>query len=160
MGEERGSLEGNFLMRRLRPFLGLRALKRHGMILIVAGFMYTLIGVAYILASPAVSRTSSLALLLAIAPLDFWGGVFIFAGVLVMISSKWPPFAETWGYMVLTGLSTGWGTAYLMGIIFMKTPLVNISGFLIWSLFGFLWWAISGLLNPDRTGVADNARPD
>jgi len=158
MGEERRSLEGNFLMRRLRPLLGLRSLKRHGLILIVAGVMYVLIGVAYILAPPTlVNRTGSLDILLAVASLDFWGWVFVVCGTLVTISSKWPPFAETWGYMVLTGLSTGWGTAYLMGIVFLQSPMINISGFFIWSLFGFLWWAISGLLNPDQTGVSDNA---
>lgn len=146
-------------MKVLGLFWGLRPWKRHGLILTVAGCIYALVGVSYILAGPNANRSIALEVLLRIAPLDFWGGVFIFAGVLSMISSRWPPFTETWGYMVLTGVSLGWGSAYLMGIVFYVSPWTNINGFFTWGLLGFLWWAISGLLNPDKTTVTNTHGP-
>jgi len=140
-----------------RRFWGLRSWKRHSLILMIAGIIYVFIGVSFILSEYSTTRAVALAVVLSIAPLEFWGGVFIFAGGLSIISSRWPPFTEIWGYMVLTGLSVGWGSAYLMGIIFGNSPWTNASGFLTWGLIGFLWWAISGLLNPNETAVTSHA---
>lgn len=137
-------------MKANRVLWGLRPWKRHGKILTGAGIVYALIGVAWIAGKNNETRRVSLQVLLRIAPMEFWGGVFIFAGLLAIISSRWPPFADTWGYIVLTSLSVGWGTAYLVGILFLGSPWTNISGFLLWGLFGFLWWGISGLTNPHR----------
>lgn len=144
-------------MNALRIYFGLRPLKRHGLILIVGGFIYALVGVSQILAKPREAKGSSLEILLRIAPLSFWGGVFIFAGILSIVSSRWPPHVETWGYMVLAGLSLGWGSTYLMGILFAGAPWTNINGFLVWGLMGFMWWAVSGLSNPDAAVVVTDA---
>lgn len=146
-------------MSHIRPFLGLRPLKRHGMILIVAGFIYVIIGIAYIVGPPNPSRDIALRVLLTIAPMAFWGSLFILAGVLSMISSKWPPFAEKWGYSVLTSLSIGWAAAYLTGIVFAQAPWSNFNGVLAWGLISFMWWAISGLMNPVVVVVRDEDRP-
>jgi len=134
-------------------YWGLRPWKRHSTILMVVGFLYVLIGFLYIVSEPSKGRTQALAVVLQVAPIGFWGGVFMLAGALAMISSRWPPFSETWGYMVLTGLSAGWGATYLMGILFFKAPSLSYSQVLIWSILAFMWWAISGLLNPDKTAV-------
>lgn len=147
-------------MRIARALWGLRSWKRHDLILMVAGFIYTLVGMSYVFAETTESRFVALKVLIEVAPLHFWGGVFIFAGILAIISSKWPPFAETWGYVVLTGISSGWGATYLVGIIFSGSPWSNISGALLWGLLGFMWWAISGLLNPDKTVVTHGDGPD
>lgn len=148
-------------MRMARTLWGLRTWKRHDLILLVAGLIYVLVGASYVLAETTETRFSALRVLLSLAPLEFWGCVFIVAGVLSIISSKWPPFAETWGYTVLTGVSSGWSAAYLTGIIFSGSPWSNINGALLWGLLGFMWWAISGLRNPDKTVVtAVDARPD
>lgn len=144
-----------------RSFWGLRReWKRHDVILCVGGLLYILIGVYYTGTRNAQGRFVSLEILLRVAPMTFWGGVFIFAGLLSIISSRWPPFAETWGYVVLTSISGGWATAYLMGILFAKAPFTNIISTIVWGLFSFVWWAVSGLLNPDKTAVVtDEARP-
>lgn len=142
-------------MKAIRPFLGLRRMKRHGLIQVVAGFIYAMVGVSYTLAKLRTIENHPLEIMLRIAPLQFWGGVFIFAGVLSMISSVWPPHIEAWGYMVLTGLSFGWGSAYLMGILFAGSPWSNINGFFVWGLMGFMLWAISGLMNPEQTVVTN-----
>lgn len=144
-------------MKSNRIFWGLRPWKRHGKILTGAGISYALIGVVFALGRQNHNRDISLQAVLFIAPIQFWGAVFITAGALAIISSRWPPFADTWGYVVLTGLSAGWGAAYLAGMVFFKTPLTNVSGLLVWWLLGFLWWGISGLTNPHRPG---EERPD
>ena len=79
---------------------------------------------------------------------ELWGFVFMTVGVLAIISSRWPPVSETWGYQALTGLSAGWAAFYLMGVLFHDSSPSNLSGFLSWGLIGFLWWAVSGLVNP------------
>jgi len=112
-----------------------------------------LLGVFYMNSPNNANREVALQALLRIAPMTFWGGVFIFAGVLSIISSRWPRFAETWGYMVLTGLSLAWGTAYLTGIVFVNAPLSNLAGFLLFDLLGFVWLIVSGLRNPELPGV-------
>lgn len=156
MGKESGGVEGNFYVRRILPFVGLRPWKRHSTILMVAGILYALIGFQYIISQPSRARELSLAVLLSVAPIQFWGVVFVLAGTLASISSRWPPFAETWGYMVLTGLSAGWSATYLMSWLFFHAPTANITGSLLWGLLAFMWWAISGLVNPGSMVVDDD----
>lgn len=156
MGEERRDMEKTLRVKMIRKFWGLRPWKRHSTILMVAGILYACIGFAYFNASPNKTRDVTLVVVLQIAPIQFWGGVFFLAGMLTSMSSRWPPFAETWGYMVLTGLSAGWAAAYLMGVMFFKAPIAGITAALVWSLLAFIWWAIAGLLNPDKTAVACN----
>lgn len=134
-------------------FWGFRPWKRHSLVLVVAGCIFAFVGIGYILSTPNENRNRSLTVVLRIAPIEFWGGVFILAGILSMLSSTWPRHAEKWGYAVLTGLSLGWGSTYLTGIIFTGSPWVNINGFFVWGLLGFFLWAISGLQNPDKTVV-------
>lgn len=159
MGEDRWGVEGDFRMKASRSFKGLRPLGRHGKILIVAGLVYILIGVAYSSWDDNDPRTAALKILTRIAPIEFWGGLFIVSGLLAIVSSKWPPFSDAWGYMVLTGLSGGWSSTYLMGMLIAGAPSTNINGVFVWGLLGFLWWGISGLENPERTVViADEGR--
>lgn len=136
-----------------RRFVGVRPWMRHSLVLMVAGIVYTTIGVSYILAEPNPSRERSLVVALDKLPFEAWGGIFIFCGALAVLSSRWPPVAETWGYMVLTGLSAGWSATYATGVIFKHTGWTNMSGALLWGLMGFMWWAVSGLVNPGQAIV-------
>lgn len=131
-----------------KQWLAVRPWRRHSTVLLVAGLAYVGIGISYILTEPTLARTRALEVASSWWSLEHWGLVFIASGVLAVISARWPPFSQTWGYMVLTGLSTGWGTFYLTGIIFVNAPISGISSVLIWYLIGFMWWAVSGLLNP------------
>ena len=158
MGEKRGRVEANFRMRMKRKYWGLRPWKRHSTILMVVGFLYVLIGFLYIASESSKSRERALAVVLRIAPIEVWGGLFMTAGALAMLSSRWPPLTETWGYMVLTGLSAGWAATYLLGIAFFEAPVINSTQVLVWGILAFMWWAISGLLNPDKTAVTNNGR--
>lgn len=149
----RGRLEENRSMTKSQRWWGLRPWKRHSTILVVVGFMFVLAGIQYIVAKPSKAREEALYALTQFAPVQFWGGLFVLAGLSAMISTRWPPLAETWGYMVLTGLSSGWAATYLTGVIFFHAPTTNLSQVIIWGCLGFMWWAISGLPNPERTAV-------
>lgn len=139
-----------------KAFWGIRPWERHSLVLLVAGFAYAATGLSYILAEPTEGRRIALQVALDRMPIQFWGAAFIVMGALSIISSRWPPFTETWGYMVLTGMSAGWSATYVTGVIFEDSPATNLSGGLVWGLLAFMWWAISGLLNPDRTAVTNN----
>lgn len=159
MGEGSGGLEEDRDMKQPHHIWGLRPWKRHSTILMVVGLLYMLIGWSYIISTPSRLRENSLAVVLQFAPIQFWGGLFVMAGLMSMISSRWPPMTETWGYMVLTGLSSGWSATYLTGILFFHAPAgVSITQTVLWGLLGFMWWAISGLVNPDHTGVIEDGR--
>jgi len=132
----------------LHPWRGFRKFERHGLVLFVAGIIYVLVGVAYALADPTPARLESLKYAVTILSYNNWGYVFIFIGLLAMVSSKWPPISETWGYQALTGQSTAWCGFYLTGILFGGAPWSGITGALLWGILGFMWWAVSGLVNP------------
>lgn len=135
-------------MQPTHPWRGIRPWKRHSLVLLVAGAVYVFVGLSYIAAEERRSREIALQIALSWWSLETWGFVFMGAGLLAIISSRWPPVSETWGYFVLTGLSAGWSAFYLTGMIFADSPSSNISAFLTWGLIAFLWWAISGLVNP------------
>lgn len=128
-------------------WLALRPWMRHSLVLAVAGTVYVLVGASYIIATPNSSRESALRLALDWMPLPAWGAVWIVVGLLAILSSRWPPASETWGYTTMTGLAAGWSAFYAFGIT-LGSDLQNVSGVLVWGLVAFMWWAISGLVNP------------
>jgi len=138
---------------RKEDFWGLRQFKRHSLVLTVAGIGYMLTGITYILAEPTENRKIALAIAFEWFPIEFWGSVFVLAGLVAVISSRWPPVNDTWGYLPLTGLSAGWAATYAAGVIFDDSPISNLTGTLNWGLLAFVWWGISGFVNPDKTVV-------
>lgn len=132
-----------------RKWLGIRPFQHHSRVLLVAGFAYISIGMTYRFAEPTPERTKALYFALSWWDLDAWGWVFIITGVLAIISSRWPPFSRSWGYVALTSLSSGWAAFYLTGILLHDAPWANFSRVAIWGLMAYLWWAISGLRNPE-----------
>lgn len=132
----------------MHPWRGMRTFERHGLVLFVAGFIYVLIGLAYLNAEPTPARQESLHYALNILSYNHWGYVFILIGCLAIISSRWPPASETWGYIALTGQSVAWAGFYVSSILFADAPWSGITGALLWGVLGFMWWAVSGLVNP------------
>ena len=133
----------------LHPWMGLRPWKRHGLVLMVAGLIYCMIGLTFAFTTPSPARIEALWLAFQWMPQHFWGVVWMIAGALAILSSRWPPISKTWGYMVLTGLSAGWAAFFALSVICGPSPVANLSNTLSWGLIAFLWWAISGLLNPN-----------
>ena len=111
--------------------------------------VYIAIGISYLVSDPTESRVQALYYATKVMPYNNWGWVFVAAGLLSIISSRWPPVSETWGYFVLTGQGAAWTSFYLAGVVFHGTPYSNLSAALSWGLIAFLWWAISGLINPN-----------
>lgn len=132
----------------VHPWRGIRPWQRHSLVLSVAGTVYVLIGLSYIVSEPSATRSQALAYALLWLPAQGWGVVFVVTGLLAIISSRWPPISRTWGYTVLTGLSAGWAAFYAAGIIWNDAAASNWSSVFSWGLVSFLWWAISGLVNP------------
>lgn len=135
---------------RLKVFyLGVRPWSQHSMVLLVAGLAYFGIGYAYASdTTQTEERTKSLSFILEIIPFNHWGILFMIVGVLTILSARWPPRSEKWGYAVLTGFSAVWSSGFLFSMIFDGAPVSGVIGFLVWGLVAFLWWAISGLINP------------
>lgn len=137
------------------PLRTLRPWTRHSLVLLVAGWAYIVIGLTYAVGGANPARESSMRFQIQYLflgreglPLSIWGAVFIAVGIASIISSRWPPFSETWGYTSMTGLSVLWAGCYAAGMAF-GAPVQNLSGVITWSLIGFLWWAISGLVSPE-----------
>lgn len=138
----------------LKRWLMFRPWQRHSLVLMVGGLVYIGVGVAFLSVGDLSQRRElSLDIALRFMPLDSWAMVFVFAGFLACLSSRWPSFVETWGYMVLTGLSAAWSAIYFLSIFLGDAPYTNLSYGLVWGLLAFLWWGISGLVNPDKVVV-------
>lgn len=131
-------------------WLGLRPIRTHSLVLTVAGLVYIAIGITYLSAEPTPQRLQALKYALNFG-LDYneWGYVWIFVGVLSIVSSRWPPVSETWGYMLLTGQGSAWALFLAAGIVFGQAPPSNFNGVFAWGLLAFMWWAISKLVNPE-----------
>lgn len=138
---------------KVHPYWGIRPWRRHSLVLLVAGLAYIFIGIQYDLTELSPARATALVVALRWAPIQVWGGAWILVGALSIISSRWPPIMESWGYMVLTGFSAGWAATYATGVILGESPASNLSSAITWALLAFMWWAISGLINPDRVAV-------
>lgn len=132
----------------LHPWRAIRPWERHSLVLTVAGLMYMAIGGSFFNTEVTPSNKKALSVALHWWGMEVWGVIFILAGVLAIISSRWPPISATWGYGVLTGLSSGWAAFYGVGVFFGFSPVSNLRGALVWGLLGFAWWVISGLSNP------------
>lgn len=133
----------------LHPWRAVRPWKRHGFALLAGGTLYIVLGIAYITVPLTPESTQGLHIALEWFDINVWGVVFIITGCLAIVSSRWPPISETWGYTVLTALSAGWSATFLIGIWFFDAPNVNWRGVITYGILGFLWWVISGLQNPE-----------
>jgi hypothetical protein len=132
-----------------RRFIGVRPWTRHSLVLLIAGMVYICLGFVYV-GTPMDGPTAR-ALISARDwwSLDTWGIIWMIVGGLAIISSKWPPVAEKWGYMALTALAGGWGAFYILGVIFGPNTLGGAAVGLVFWLIAFMWWAISGLISPE-----------
>lgn len=145
---------GKYEWGKLRPW------QQHSQVLIVSGAAYFAFGVSYATTEATDARHASLVLAKVIMPIHAWGVVWLVAGALVIISARWPPVSETWGYSVLTALSSAWAFFYFAGVLFLDAPASAISGAVLWGLVAYLWYAISGLTNPVVIVATDHEPPE
>lgn len=133
--------------RRTRDWLALRPWQRHSLVLTVAGLVYVIVGIVYAATPLTPAREQGLWLALRLMPIGAWAAVWILAGLCAIISGRWPEFSDTWGYVALEGLSSGWAAIYLLSC-FHRQHWSGLSGVCVWALVAFMWWAVSGLRNP------------
>lgn len=129
-------------------WLELRPWRRHSLVLTLGGLIYAGIGWVYVITGTNPARIESLELALNLMPMPGWGLCFITAGTLGILSSRWPPASEKWGYTAMSALASLWGSFYVLGPLFFDGPASGLAGGLVWHLIAFMWWAISGLDNP------------
>jgi hypothetical protein len=141
-----------------RHYLGMRPWTRHSLVLLVAGCVYICVGIVYLNTPEGSPTWTALEMAREWLPLNGWGTIWMIVGVLSILSARWPPRIETWGYMALTSLTAGWGAFYILGVIFGDNGFGSLAVGLMWFLVAFLWWAISGLISPELKGVVKNGR--
>lgn len=147
-------------MKKSNAWWGVRPFERHSLVLLVAGAIYVCIGISYLIAEPTPARVEALKYATRLFDYNEWGWSFVLVGSMSLISARWPPVSEKWGYFALTGQTSAWAAFYLSGVVFGGTPLSNISAFMSWGLIAFMWWGISGLVNPKAAGqmLSENQR--
>lgn len=123
---------------------------RHSLVLIVAGLIYVGIGYAFIASPGYVGKDPSLKSALRLLTLDQWGLVYICTGLFAMGAAFSPIGKKTWGYMILTAISSAWAMLYVMSVVSGGAPKITLLSSLIWLLLAFIWWAVSGLLSPEH----------
>jgi hypothetical protein len=132
---------------RAHKWWALRPWRRHSLVSALCGLIYVGIGSAYIASSVTVQFAAR------VAPMPFWGALFILTGLLAVLSSRWPPASEKWGYSALSGTSAAWAALYLIGTLFFHAHA--LTGGLVWALVTILWVAIAGLDNPAERVIDD-----
>lgn len=123
---------------------------RHSLILIMAGLIYIGLGYSFITAPGYVGKDPSLHSALRLLSMDDWGVVYIFTGGLAFSAAFAPLGKKTWGYMVLTALSSAWAFLYVLSVFTGGAPKLTLLSSLIWLLLAFIWWAVAGLLSPEH----------
>lgn len=140
----------------LKQWLMFRPWRRHGLVLTVGGLVYILMGISFLtLGNLSRKDELSVEVALQIMSVKAWAIVFITAGFLSCLSSRWPVTSDNWGYMLLCGLSSAWSAIYFLGYFIGNGTILNINSGFIWFLASFIWWAISGLVNPQNVVVVE-----
>lgn len=127
----------------------LRRFTPKSFVLVMLGGIFTLLGVNGITHPWTHQQAEALVMLAAIAPRWVWGGLSIVAGLGSVLSSMWPTWNDTWGFVALGGMSAWWACAYVSGVV-VTGSMVGISSALIWGGFCAMLWAISRLDDPYR----------
>src|SRR5690606_16502453 len=102
----------------LGPWLGFRPWRRHSLVLMVGGLVFALYGFNITQWHVDGPRAQGVQIAVDLVPsMTFWGSIWVFVGLLAMLSSRWPVMSENWGYAALTGWSLGWAATYFGGLI-------------------------------------------
>lgn len=83
-------------------------LGRRGLVLVLFGVIYGLIGVNYMQGNLSPTAEANLALALRWLPIEAWGVAWLVGAGLALVASHWPPGRDWWGYAVLSALSIAW----------------------------------------------------
>lgn len=127
-------------------YLQLRPFTPKGLVLVLLGIIFVVLGVSAVLEPWTPSQREALWLLVELGPRAAWGAMSILAGLAAIWSSLWPTWNDSWGFVALAGMSSWWASAFAIGVI--AHGLVALSGTLTWLSMCVLLWAISRLSDP------------
>ncbi len=82
---------------------------RESLVLVLAGLLFVAQGLSLMFYTASAPRWEALVIARNVMPLNWWGLFFIVCGVVATVTSRWPAEAHHWGYIILTGLSSGLG---------------------------------------------------
>jgi hypothetical protein len=116
---------------------------RRGLVLILFGIIYGLIGLSYTAGALSPTAAQNLHLALQLLPIHTWGVLWLVAGGLALVASHWPPGRDWWGYAVLSGLSTTWCVVSLLGRLLYGAPY-GLSGALVYGCLSAALLIIAG----------------
>lgn len=131
-----------------RDWRQLRKFGPKGLVLVMLGLIFILIGISAIAEPWTGTQREQLVMLSQLAPRAFWGWVSIVAGAAAMWSSLWPAWNDSWGFAVLSGLSMWWACAYAAGAIL--TGAAALSSMFTWLGLCVMLWGISRLVDPPK----------
>lgn len=126
----------------------LRPWTQREVIPVLLGLIWVTIGTSYCLDPLSMKATHALVMPLSLMPIQGWGSAFVFVGILAIVSSRWPPHQDTWGYVVLAASSAWWACSYLVGFIF--TGGNGWTGFAVWFVLCALIWSVNTALESSK----------
>lgn len=118
---------------------------RHRLNLMVAGVLYSAIGVILMVTPLTAEKTLALHFALMLAPADFWASVFVMVGSLTFFSSVVGVQNKKLIYSILSTTAIAWGLFYICGVTIIRSPATNLTYGIGWILIGFLWWSTSSM---------------
>lgn len=119
----------------------------------VFGVAYILIGYS-LLSIPALFKPilhMSLRAALDIAPIDFYGWLWIAVGCLAVLGAVFSRFDQI-GFGVATAMPLLWSVAYWAAEIQDGVPRAWVGG-VTYALLGLAVWLVSGMYDPRRPGI-------
>lgn len=116
---------------------------RRGLVLILFGIIYGLIGQSYVQGHISPTAEENLALALRWVSIEAWGVVWMVAAALALIASRWPPGRDWWGYAVLSGLAIIWSALAVAGRLIYDAPYA-LAAALVYGLLAAILLIIAG----------------
>jgi hypothetical protein len=136
----------------MRQHLRLRPWGARGLVLVILGIIWSLLGTHYVLVPWTPNAREALFVPAALAPQWVWGMGWLVAGLLAIVSSRWPPTQDSWGYVALGTTAMLWACFYLFGAL--RSDLVSgATGSLVWLAVCGLLYAVSRLAEPPIKGL-------
>lgn len=127
----------------------LRRFTPKSLVLVMLGGIFMLLGLNALSHPWTPQQAEALVMLTTLAPRWVWAVLSIVAGLASVLSSMWPTWNDSWGFVALAGMSAWWACAYAAGVL-ISGSAAAISNALIWAGFCAMLWAISRLDDPYR----------
>lgn len=136
-----------------RTYMMLKPFGVRGLVLSTLGVLWVLIGVSGL--TVGLSPLSVLTIDYMLDELFFLNTVTVSAawiatGIMGIITSRWPPYQDSWGFFFLAPMPMFWALLHLVGAIF-HGPILGVLVTVVYAVMCVLLWGISKLEDPSMT---------